>query len=137
MPSGTGARYSGSSNHGKNSGTKATVPSTAASQKRLKALKPFGVLSITTAVSGSSGTACSSASNVSSICGQKAASEACTFVSVSLRPMPPPLAVTQRIELISPGFRSFSAASFVGFSNTISCALLFFRIGLSAAGRLS
>jgi len=70
-------------------------------------------------------------------CGQKAASEACTFVSVSLRPIPPPLAVTQRIELISPGFRSFSAASFVGFSNTISCALLFFRIGLSAAGRLS
>ena len=51
--------------------------------------------------------------------------------------MPPAPAVTQRMELISPGSRSFSAASLVGFSNTSSCALFARRMGFTACGDAS
>ena len=69
--------------------------------------------------------------------GQNALSEQCTFRSVNDRPTPRLPAVTQRMRLRSPGLRFFSTGSFVGFSNTSSCALLAFSIGLISGGRLS
>ena len=96
------------------------------------------MLSITTTVLGSSGTACMmpSSSSLGSP-GQKANSERWTLLKLSDRPMPPLPAVAQRILLRRPGFRRFSPSSRVGFSKRSSLALDAFRMGCSAGGRQS
>ena len=98
----------------------------------------MAVLSITTMVLGSLGTDCMMPSSRSSLpLGQKAYSEMCTLVSVSLRPTLPLPAVWHRMELRRPGRRCFSRRPLVGFSNTSSLALLFLRMGCIRAGRQS
>ena len=124
--------------HGKNTGTHSLSPATAPSHRALKCSTPLAVLSMTTMVAGSFGTVCMTPSSRSSLLlGQKAYSEICTLVSVSDRPTPPLPAVWHRMLLRRPGRRRFSPSSRVGFSNTSSLALLFFRRGRARGGRQS
>ena len=96
---------------------------------------------MTTIVPGRLGTACKMPASVeafpSAPSGQKAYSERCTHCSVSLRPMPRPPAVAQRIRERSPGLASRSLRSLDGFSNTSSCALEARSIGFTGAGSSS
>ena len=90
---------------------------------------------MTTRVFSSAGTACITPSRISFLFPfQKANSERWTLLRVSLRPMPS-LAVTQRMEDMSPGLRRFSAGSRVGFSNTSSLALECLHMGWSLRGK--
>ena len=96
---------------------------------------------MTTIVPGRLGTACKMPASVeafpSAPSGQKAYSERCTHCSVSLRPMPRPPAVAQRIRERSPGLASRSLRSLEGFSNTSSCAFEARSIGFTGAGSSS
>ena len=96
---------------------------------------------MTTIVPGRLGTACNIPASVeafpSAPSGQKAYSERCTHCSVSLRPMPRPPAVAQRIRERSPGLASRSLLSLEGFSNTSSCAFEARSIGFTGAGSSS